>query len=223
MALSRTKKLVLLAIAVLLLAAFGYLVWRYVPVRDLVALVNEEIPPWLFVCLMALLPLVGAPISLFYALAGIVFPMGLGVLVTALVIPFHLAVFFLLARAVKTPIETILARRGHRPPAIPAHRRASFCLIMNMLPIPYVVKNYLQPLAGIRFPLFFWVSWPVQLVLALPMVLVGSAATDMDPVLLSIAVALFAGMYLLGRRIEKRYAGVVPIQNDGQEPSDTAL
>ncbi|MFZ5564050.1 MAG: hypothetical protein ACOZBW_08345 [Thermodesulfobacteriota bacterium] len=226
----RAHRFFFIIIVLVLLAVAGILVYRYVPVRELMAAINEQTPPWLFVCLMALLPLAGVPLSIFFLLICVVFSTGTGVLITAAVIPFHLAGFFLLTKVIRSPIERFLARKNYPLPEIPAHRYASFCFLINILPIPYVVKNYLLPLAGLPFSFFFWISWPVQFVMALPWVLIGSAwvtlvkegLTQKDPavlVILAAAMALFAVIYWIVRRFEKRYGDALPGRENGRMPS----
>ena len=171
------------------------------------SMLDAHTPPLLLAILLLSLPLFGFPISVLYAFCGVIFGPAAGLAVIAAAIPFHLACSFGLAKMVAAPIEKVLAIKHYRIPKVPAHRRAGFCLVMNVLPVPYTVKNYLMPIAGVPFRLFFWLSWPIQFAMAMPALLAGSSLADMEPLFLVVAILIFAGIYCTVRSIEKRYGG----------------
>jgi hypothetical protein len=95
---------------------------------------------------------------------------------------------------------------GYDVPEVPEKHEALFSFVFLAVPgIPYAVKNYLLPLAGIPFRYCVLMNVAVQLILGIPFIVLGKSAADMNWTLLFIA----AGFFLVGAVavwwLEKRY------------------
>lgn len=167
------------------------------------------------ILLMALLPLVGFPISLVYLMAGARFGPWLGLPVVILVTAVHLVGTYWITRSfLRGPLERFLARRRYRLPHIPAGEYGSVCLLAALVPgPPYFARNYLLALTDIPFRIYFWVCLSVYVVRSVVAIMIGDLASDPD----TGQLLLLVGVYLLKlgicayvvwrlRRIHKRRA-----------------
>ncbi len=158
-----------------LFGAFCYFVWKYETIQTLIGMINENTPPALFLVLLAILPLVGFPISLFIVLAAIKFAPLNGLLLMGGAVIFHMGVSYLLAHSVMRPLlEKLLDRWEYSLPTIPNRKAALFTLFFTALPgLPYTAKNYILPLSGVPLKYYFLIAWPIQLLWTLPFLGLG--------------------------------------------------
>lgn len=211
----------LLPIGVVLLVLAGAICWLIVargsveglkPVLvEMAGMIrSEETPVGVFIALMAVLPIIGFPLSLFLVAAGLKFGLPGGMAVLAAAMPIHLAGAYLLARLLRNPILGFARKAGYDPPQIPASRAATFAFVFFAIPgIPYALKNLLLPLGGIPFRVYFFIGWIVQWVMGIPFMGVGDSAARMNPYVLGGSLALLLMGYLLIRWIRSRYGHIV--------------
>lgn len=149
----------------------------------------------LVILLMALLPLVGFPISLVYLMAGARFGPWLGIPVVILVTAVHLLGTYWITRSfLRGRIERLLARRDYRLPHIPEGEHGSVCLLAALVPgPPYFARNYLLALTDIPFRVYFWVCLVVYVVRSVVAIMIGDLASDPD----TGQLLLLVGVYLL--------------------------
>lgn len=160
--------------------------------------VNREIAGFnsgLVILLMALLPLVGFPISLVYLMAGARFGPWLGLPVVVLVTAVHLLGTYWIARSfLRGPLERFLARRNYRLPHVPEGESGGVCLLAALVPgPPYFARNYLLALTDIPFRIYFWVCLTVYVVRSVVAIMIGDLASDPD----TGQLLLLVGVYLL--------------------------
>jgi uncharacterized membrane protein YdjX (TVP38/TMEM64 family) len=130
--------------------------------------------------LMALLPIVGFPISVVYLVAGARFgPVGGGVVVAA-VTTVHLLGTYVIARSfLRAPLQRFLERRHVHFPHIPEDEQAAICVIAALVPgLPYVVRNYLLALADIRLRYYLGVCLPIYVARSYVTILLGDMSSD---------------------------------------------
>ncbi|HEX5222234.1 MAG TPA: hypothetical protein VFZ59_21955 [Verrucomicrobiae bacterium] len=125
--------------------------------------------------LTVILPLLGAPVSVLYALAGAKFGAGWGLALTLVAIALHLIASWWITHSwLKRPLEAVLRKLGRRIPKVPPGESVPVCLLVALLPgASYALKNYLLVLAGVPFRPFFWTLLPSHFVHAALAILFG--------------------------------------------------
>jgi uncharacterized membrane protein YdjX (TVP38/TMEM64 family) len=130
--------------------------------------------------LMAVLPIAGFPISIVYLVAGARFgPIWGGVVVAAVTVA-HLLGTYLIARSfLREPLRRFIERRHAHLPQIPEDEQAAVCVIAALVPgLPYVIRNYLLALAGVKFKYYFWVCLPIYVARSYVTILFGNMSND---------------------------------------------
>jgi uncharacterized membrane protein YdjX (TVP38/TMEM64 family) len=192
---------VFLGIAVYLVSAQTLEEW--------LAFLDEDLHPALFVSLMAVLPSLGAPISVFLVIAGVKFGIVWALVITSLIMPLHFCVGFVVARSFLRPhVRNLLLKRGYELPAIPKEKYFIYTFVPIAIPgPPYAAKNYLLPMAGAPFWHFFGISWVVQLGLAVPFIGAGDSAARMNWWLSGAFIGIFLLIYFGVSRVKKGLSG----------------
>jgi uncharacterized membrane protein YdjX (TVP38/TMEM64 family) len=137
--------------------------------------------PGPFFLAMALLPLVGVPLSPFTVIAGPVFGPTMGVstviacAITAVAIDVALA-YWISAHALR-PLATRLARRfGYTLPELPSGTAWEIALLVRIVPgPPFFVQSYLLGLARVPFGVYMVVSTLVPSLYLSSAILAGDA------------------------------------------------
>lgn len=140
--------------------------------------------------LMALLPIAGFPISVVYLVAGARFGPWIGGLVVLFVTAVHLAGTYVIGRSfLRRPLARFIAARHRQLPEVPPDEQAAVAVIATLVPgPPYVVRNYLLVLAGVRLKIFFTVCLPIYVARSYVTILLGNLSGD--PSRLGLAVLL---------------------------------
>jgi uncharacterized membrane protein YdjX (TVP38/TMEM64 family) len=140
----------------------------------------EHLDPLAILPLMALLPVGGFPIVVIYLVAGARFGPLWGGVVVAAVTACHLLLTHAIARSfLRGPILRFVERRHRQLPEIPADEHAGVALIVALVPgLPYVVRNYLLALSGVRLRVYFWICLPVYVARSYVTILVGDLGSD---------------------------------------------
>ena len=192
------------------LAALGsvavYLIFRFDLLARSVQYLDEDMPTWLFLVLIAVLPIFGAPFSPFLILAGIKFGVVGGLALLMALMPFQIVVSYGIANLLNRQLRQIFERFGYRVPQIPENRAALFSFIWLALPgAPYAVKNFALPLAGVPFRYCLWMNWALQGVYGAGFVVLGRSAADMNLWVFLLALALLGGAFGLVKWVKRRY------------------
>jgi uncharacterized membrane protein YdjX (TVP38/TMEM64 family) len=192
---------------VLILVGAVYVIWKYDSVGWLTFILNEKTHPVLFVGLMAVLPAVGFPISIFLVLAGIKFGLLWGLVVTAATLPIHMAASFFIANSMLRPrLEAFLRNRDYGLPQFPEDKMALFtCVFLGIPGLPYALKNYLLALAGVLPQYYFGIGWPVHLAVAVPFIGLGGSVAELNLRLSVLFVGILLAVYGLTTWLRKRY------------------
>jgi uncharacterized membrane protein YdjX (TVP38/TMEM64 family) len=144
--------------------------------------------------LMAILPVLGFPIGVVYLVAGARFGPLLGGVVVTIVTAFHLLASYGIARSfLRRPLQRFIEKRGHHLPHVPEDEAAAIALLVALVPgIPYFIRNYLPPLAGVRLRTYFWVMLPIHVARSYVAIMLGDLSADPSRRALVILVAVDA-------------------------------
>ena len=201
-----------LVLAVILLGGLALLA-SYFRLTDLPALHHRaaEINGVLIFVLLAVLPLLGCPVSVAEAVAGVRFGLGPGIVVMAATILLHLLASFALVRA----LPGFFARRfeplRRRLPPV-AHD--SLTVFTMLLPgVPYFAQNYVLPLVGIPLGTYLKWSLPIHLAKATVGIVFGHLSDSLTPARLAwfglYGIVVTGASLLAFRRLQARLAGRV--------------
>jgi uncharacterized membrane protein YdjX (TVP38/TMEM64 family) len=175
------KKFVLILTAISALIA-AFILWQQgqAPIEALYAFLRHDIHPGLYILLMVFLPVFGFPMSPFLVLSGIKFGTAWGLGISLLIMPVHLVMCYLISKTFfRSMILMIMHSRGHNPPGFLTARPGKLMFLFLILPgPPYVMKNYILALTGLPFLSYIGLSWVVQGALAMPVVVLGGAASQ---------------------------------------------
>lgn len=157
-----------LAIVGVVLAVGAVLVLRGVnvgAVKDHAFAFLRELGPVPFFAAMAVLPAIGAPLSIFTIPAGEAFAGRMGmagvIAVTMGVLALNLAFAYWLARyALRPLLSKLVARYGYQIPRLTKENALTVALLVRLTPgPPYFMQCYLLGMAEVPFGLYMIVSW----------------------------------------------------------------
>lgn len=139
-----------------------------------------KLSPAAILPLMALLPVVGFPIMFVYLIAGARFGPVMGGVVVAGVTAVHLIATYAIARSfLRAPLQRWIERRHRKLPQVPDDEAAGVALVAALAPgLPYVVRNYVLALAGVKFRVYFWVCLPVYVARSYVTIMLGDLSSD---------------------------------------------
>ncbi|MBS0630304.1 MAG: hypothetical protein JSS11_00180 [Verrucomicrobia bacterium] len=154
-----------------------------------------EFDPVIAVILMALLPLMGFPISVVYLAIGARFGPVAGFPIVAGITAFHLGATYWITRSfLRKPLDRFIARRGYHLPEVQPGEEAAVGLLAALVPgLPYFVRNYLLALTDIRLRVIFGVCLPVYVARSYVTIMIGDLANDPR----SGQFFLLAGVYVI--------------------------
>jgi uncharacterized membrane protein YdjX (TVP38/TMEM64 family) len=171
-----TAALVAIAVVVAVVLVFAYtdLNWA-----ELFAAVDRLSPIAVLPC-MALLPIVGFPIAIVYLVAGAQFGPLWGGLVVAAATAIHLLGTYAIAKSfLREPLRRFIARKHLHLPEVPQDEQAMVCVIAALVPgLPYVIRNYLLALAGVRLKILLAICVPIYVARSYVTILLGDMGND---------------------------------------------
>ena len=164
----------ILGIIIALLVAFTDVSWA--SVNDWI----DQVNPWAALPLMAFLPVVGFPISIVYLFAGARFGPIWGGVVVAAVTAVHLVLTYAISRSfLRVPLQRWIEKKHQHLPEIPADEQAAVCVIAALVPgLPYVIRNYLLALAGVRLRYYLGACLPIYVARSYVTILLGDMGSD---------------------------------------------
>jgi len=167
----------------------------------------KQLPDIPFLAAFAIFPLVGFPISVFLAMAGLKFGFMKAMLLSAVAVYFHNAVaYWLGGQLFRDPLQAFLEKRNQTLPEIKKDHQKLFTFVYTAVPgIPYAPKIYLLSLAGLPFWIYFWIGGTTYAVSNAMYVFMGTASEGFDPLLWVIAGVLMLCGIGLTFWLKKRY------------------
>lgn len=145
---------------------------------------QHDAAPLPFFAAMAVLPMLGLPITPFFVLAGATFGTRLGLVGSGLALGLNLAVSYWLAHtAIRPWLESLLRRLGYELPDYEKNKKGAvrFTFSVKLAPgIPAFVKNYGLGASGVPFPLYFGASMLTTGLYAAVLILLGESLFEHD-------------------------------------------
>ena len=205
---ARPKLLLVVLAAVAGLAAlyFADIEWRAVP--EALQRVNRP----LALLIMAILPIVGFPISAVYLAAGAIFgPWVGGLVVTGVTLVHVLATHGLARTLLRQRIEHWRKKWSSRVPRVPEGEFGTLIAMVVIVPgLPYLARNCLLALSGAPLRYLLGVGVPLYVARSYVTIFLGDLGNDPSPRALMILAVVFAiklGISaLLFRRLKHRSA-----------------
>lgn len=170
----------------------------------------EKINGWVLFLVMALLPLVGVPMSILGVMAGAKFGPLNGFTVSAVAVAVNLILSWWIARKwLRRPVEKILRKVEYKMPELETNEYAGICILTALIPGPsYTLKNYFLALSNLPFRVIFGIGLPAHLFAMSPGILFGDftgAMTWEKAVFLALYTLLLIGVsHFLVRKIRSR-------------------
>lgn len=139
----------------------------------------EAINGAIIFALMTVLPLVGFPVSVAHAVAGVRFGFGPGMGLMAISIVLQLLASYALVKAMPKLFERRLEPLRRRLPK-GAHR--SVTLFTMLLPgVPFFAQNYVLPLVGVPLGIYLRWSIPIHIAKSAVGIVFGDMSDNMTP------------------------------------------
>jgi uncharacterized membrane protein YdjX (TVP38/TMEM64 family) len=143
---------------------------------------------WFFL-LLAVLPILGFPLSVLQILAGAKFGFWTGMSVTAVAMCVHLlGAHWVGSGFLKVPVSRLLSRTRFRLPQVRGSEQSVLGFLVPLLPGSYTVKNYLMVLGGVSLRTLLCVCLPVYAVRASSGIFLGGISGHLTPWLIALLV-----------------------------------
>jgi uncharacterized membrane protein YdjX (TVP38/TMEM64 family) len=206
-------------IALVVLAVCAFFAWEF---RDewipLVVQARDQFNVWLqglrshpilFFTIMAVVPIVPVPMSLFYLACG-AFPTPVALAGILIALPINFALTYWLSVTLLRPLaEKLLARANLKIPQLSSRRNGIlFSIFIRICGTPYALQNYIIPLARVNFRDYMLFGLPFQYIPAIAMMFLGDSLLHGKAmrgvmaigILIAVAVAAKLGKDYLDRR-----------------------
>lgn len=213
--LSSRRLLILVAAVILGLVVWGVL-WisfdfdhhRVREELDRLMVTLQQLPAPLFFGAVALLPLVGIPITALYLAGGAVYGTGTALAGVGCALIVNLSLSYWLAATLARPyVEKWIARRGYAVPDIPPHRTTLAIVVVRFTPgAPLLLQNLLLGLARVPFPRFLAISWLAEMAIAAGYILTGESLLKGHWQFVAVGVAVVIAAVVGGRFAFRRAA-----------------
>ena len=168
------------------LAALVVLAWFLLRGVDLRAVANVAIDwlrdagPWPFFLAMAVLPAIGAPISLFSITAGPAFGLPVSIPAAAAAMLVNLTINYWVARRWLRPaVEWFFRHTSFKIPRASTENARMLTLLVRLTPgLPYFAQGYVLGLAEVPFWIYLTISFAVQYAFVLGLLIFGQALME---------------------------------------------
>lgn len=169
----------------------------------------QKAGPVPFFLALAILPAAGVPTTPFYILAGALYGVTVGLAGSAASLAVNLLLcHWIVHSGLRQWLQRRLERSGRGLPVLQEGRAVKFTLLVKLAPgVPAFVKNYLVVLAGVPFPIYFWLSFAVTMAYAAAFVVMGESVWERDFTRLGWAAGVLAALGALvwgARRLAAR-------------------
>lgn len=201
----------IVAVCWLYITSGGDVATAWDALREKVDTLARAHPGYMFLA-VAILPLIGFPVSALYVLTGIIYGIVLGTMLAWAGVLVNLIISYLLAAwLLRTPLQSVLARAGYSLPIIRPAALTQTILIIRLTPaLPFFVQNYLLGLARIPFGRYLILSAALQFPIAALAIATGGALFEgrlgVAFVAASFLVAAALGFAMLRRYLKERKA-----------------
>ncbi len=197
----------LVGITVILL---GFFFWEDlkgidVDLESMIVLIQDQ-GPLIFFTALALLPMIGTPVSIFYLVAGASFGLSLSLVGTALALAVNISLSYWLARSLlRKALEMLLSRTHYRIPQVKGNDHVMLTLFVRIMPgVPFFLQSYLLGIAQVPFRIYFLISWIVAFVMSAGMIVLGNSFQSSSIGQIVFAVMLVAALFIMVRLVRRR-------------------
>ncbi len=165
-------------------------------------------PPWMFLLALSLLPLVGVPLSALWVITGVTFGTRDGFLLIMAGMAINFALAYLISnRWLRGPLTRLFEKRGIRIPQAQPSEFVKLTIAIRIFPgLPNVMQSYLLGLANVPFRIYYFLSFPPQIAIAIGFVLFGESLANMKGGGIIMAVLIIIAAVLFMSIIRKRRA-----------------
>lgn len=197
-----------IATFVIVVATIGALIYSQIDVHELHRKA-ARMPAALALILLAILPLLGFPVSILHVAAGIRFGAVLGLPLVALTILLQLLASYAIVRVWRTHFER--ARWVERVrKRIPKGAHSSICIFAVLLPgAPYAGINYVLPITGVPLRTFILCCLPLHTLRSTVTVLFGDQSDNLTPArlagLVAYALTVLGVSFWMYRRLRRQF------------------
>ena len=164
--------------------------------------------PLIFYIALAILPSLGAPMSVFYLTAPAMHDDSfmLPLIGCSIALLSNSSIGFWLAKGIGRPIAIkLMAKLGYKVPEIPKDQEARAVLLLRITPgLPYCIQNVILGLAGIGYWKYILVSWLVGICWIIAFLTLGKSIMEGNAPLIIFGVSLFVALILITRMIRKK-------------------
>jgi uncharacterized membrane protein YdjX (TVP38/TMEM64 family) len=213
------KKLITIGLVVLGCVALG-LLYGKIDVAE-VHRRADSINGGLVFALMVILPLIGFPVTVTHAVAGMRFGLGLGFALAAASIILQMLISFALVKSA----PKLFARRldGLRK-RLPKGAYMPVTLFTILIPgVPYFAKNYVLPLIGVPLRTFLLWGAPIHIARSLVGIAFGHMSDDLTPLRITAFVVYFIAVTgacaWAFRRVQVQVRGQRSAAGDRKQPA----
>jgi uncharacterized membrane protein YdjX (TVP38/TMEM64 family) len=215
-----TPKQIALGVAVLVVLLGMSVGYHYIDMPALHARAQRLSGP-MVLGLLAVLPLVGFPVTLLHVVAGVRFGPWLGLAAVAGATLFHLTASYLLVKAVPHFFAPKLEAIRQR---IPRGAHGPVTLFTLLLPgAPYWAINYVLPLISVRFWVFMGIAFPMHVARSTISIYFGDASDHLTPARLAVVAGYWAVILpscaLSYRWLRQRLKDPPPTANGRKRPA----
>jgi len=183
---------------------FGFLL----AVREKGELFLQSVPPAAYFIAFVLLSTVGFPMTFFYLTIIPVFGADqpwIGIIAAWIGLGFNITLSYWLVRTWLHPLaESFINRLGYAIPKMDPETEYSAILSIRLSPLPFAVQNVLLALGQCRFGRYLAISWPLQGVMGLGVMLLGKSFFSGGVFYLLIGLFLVALATFLLQVLKKR-------------------
>lgn len=210
------RRAISVSVAVFLLWGL-FVVVRETPVDEVVEAIRDLglIP---FFVAMAVLPVIGFPVTPFYLLAGATFGVGVSLIFTALSQAANLFLAYWLARRyLRGPIEKLVEKMNYKIPQVAPKHYVNLTFWVKLTPgPPHFLKSFILGLARVPFGVFFLISWPTTMGFAVGVIIFGDSLADND-----LSQAILGGFLMLAFLIALKLIAIAYNKRRGNAASDS--
>jgi uncharacterized membrane protein YdjX (TVP38/TMEM64 family) len=206
------RQVALAIVALLVLAALAGFILHEIGLANAKSFLHSAkawlatVNPLVFVLIFTVMPYVGVPTSGLYVLAGSVYGPWRALGWCWLGLLLNIILGYLIGSWLRGPISHWLEHQGRKLPDVPSSETWKLILLTRILPgPPLVVQNLLLAVAGVPFPLYLLISFPVQMLFGFGFVFTGGAIFSGSTGLLITGVCALVALTLLAHVVKTMY------------------
>lgn len=176
-----------------------------IDLKSMIGLIQDN-GPLIFFTALALLPLIGMPVSIFYLVAGASFGLPLSIGGAAVALAINISLSYWIARSLlRRAVELLLSHTHFKIPQVRGNNYVMLTLFVRIMPgVPFFLQSYLLGIAQVPFRIYFLISWSVAFLSSMGMILLGNSFQSSNVGQAVFAVFLVVALLIMVRLIRQR-------------------